>query len=863
MNFPVLRPDYPSHHVHSIHPVTQPLHSRPIEHYPVERQPKCPPPYPEMYPMYDAYQHPRYEHPRYEREQRPPRYDKRQEYAKDYPRQHPEVIAHRIPGYIGDRSREYKPRYRQVREPRKEIIRELPQVSEQEMRVIHSKEILEEPPLKKKEEKTVVKHKKHHHHHKSKDAKKQDSKTSVSSSVERQSESSKNLIRVDVHSDKMIESKSNVEIVTKTPKIPEKLKEKKHKHKKHKNGDQPVKKKKSTKKEKTEILQSSDAEGQKKLKTKKKKNKLKPVEVLQDNEVEAKLITESDITKTETDEANLDTQPQEENVEKTHDTSLDTLDIFADEGETAILASDVIPEADSNEVESTHLENEENVVDNIQNDVHSDEEIEENSEETGLQVDVPALSKWEREEFEDDVESRPQRRSAVVVPKEEKGALPSDIIQRAELAILSKPLKPQIASKDKSDSKDSSAASSPDVASPQKEPELKSVVKSERLPSPALQVTISTTKEKRSVHSRKDEKSSKVSSQNQQSKRIKLDRSKLHESSTHRAVSSNAKTSDRVREIRDRNNERHERKRSPTRDSNKRTDSRDRRERDNNIRRIEKEKENRYNDERLREERWHRFSSDKHAHSSREYSSMHENNRSERRRHMIESSSQSRSSRNYNRENVQTFEKSHRTEYVKRSRSRSYESIESHNSSKRKQHVKQREEQESHYRRSNKEHFQSEVAENKTKRKHSPIKPPEKQATEAERVKKQTRRDFHDDLKFEPDYDAYSDTEEKESRERLKRSASPEVARKKPRIEKMVTEPIAKSFHKTEKSSVTSSDSSSANSESDSSDSDDPKSSKSKVSDSDHKQKHKKSKHKKHKKHKHKHKKKKSHKRRE
>lgn len=839
VNVPVLRQDYPSHHIHPIHPVAQSLHSRPIEHYPIERQPKCPPSYAEVYPVYDMYQH-----QRYEREQRPPRYEKRQDYQKDYPRQHPEV--HRIPGYIGDRSRDnYKQRYRLPREPRKEIIRELPQVSEQEIRVVHSKEISDETSLKKKDEKVLVKHKKHHHHHKSKDGKKQEGKIPVVSNVDKQPEAARNLIKVEVQSEKMIENKSNSE--ASKIKNPEKMKDKKHKHKKHKTGEQIVKKKKSTKKEKSDVLQSAESDIQSKVKVKKKKCKLKTVEGASNEQIEVEEKVEPTDIKVATETEETVSDKQQEATAAKHETSADTLDIFADEVETAILTSDAVPEVDSNEVETTMVEADENV-DNI----NSEEEVEENVEEEGLHVDVPALSKWEREEFEDDVESRPQRKSAVIVPKEEKGPLPSDIIQRAELAILSKPLKPQIASKEKGDSKNSSAMSSPDASVLQhKEIELKSVVNSERLASPALQVTISTTKEKRSVHPRKDEKSSK---EIQQSKRIKIDRStssKNEELTSHKVVNtSSSKTNDRLRDTRERNIDRYDRKRSPVRDgnSNKRTLSHDRRERDYSSRRIERERDSHYNDERLREERRHRFADDRYLQNAREFSSNRESSRYDRKRPLTESS-HSRTQRHYSREHI--IEKTRRGNF-QRSRSRSYESAGSHASYKKREHMRQIEE--SHYKKGTREHSQSDTIDMKPKRKHSPIKPPEKDSLENDRVKKQPRKDFHDDLKFEPDYDAYSD-EEKGNRERLKRSASPDASRKKIRADKIVVE---KDSEKYEKSS--SSASSSVNTESDSSDTDDPKYSKGKVSDSDHKLKHKKSKHKKHKKHKHKHKKKKSHK---
>lgn len=874
-NVPLLRPDYSSHHIHPAHPVPPPVHSRPVDHYPIDRPPKCPPSYPEVYPpAYNVYQQQRYERdprvherdprmherdPRvHEREQRVPRYDKRQEYEKrqdyqkDYSRQHPEVIARRIPGYIGNRTRDYEQRYRQPRGLQKEMIRELPQIPEQEIRVVQTKEIPEEPLPKKREEKVLIKHKKHHHHHKNKEAKKQENKIPVVVSVDKQQpEATRNLVKVEVQSEKSAEINPDAETSSKAVKNSEKVKDKKHKHKKHKNPDQATKKKKAAKKEKVDASQGVESEVHTKVKVKKKKVKQKPAEEASNEpteEIEENSVPEA-VTKPEETAVDADNKPEETNAAK--DTSADTLDIFPDEGENALLSSDPIPDADPTEMEAAEGEEEENADENAE---MSDEAVEENVEES-LHVDVPEMSKWEREELEDDMETRPQRKSAVIVPKEEKEALTSDIIQRAELAILSKPLKPQVALKDKGDSKASSVASSPEnTVSQVKEPELKSVIKSERL-SPALQVTISTTKEKRSVHSKKDQKSSKDSSQ-VQSKRIKLDRSNYAKSEEipHRTVST-SKVAERVKDSRDRNNERYERKRSPVGSSSRRTLSRDRRERDYSSRRIEKEREVRYSDDRLRDERRHRFADDRYVHSTREFSNTREPVRQDRRRPLPESAPYSRSSRYHGpgRENMQVVERSRKANF-QRSRSRSLESAESYHSYKKKEHFRHVEQSEaSHHRKSSRDHYQSDASDTKHKRKHSPIKPPEKHS-ESERVsKKPPRRDYHDDLKFEPDYDAFSDNEEKESRERIKRSASPEVARKKARTDKS-----EKESQKMEKSS--SSEDSSAISESESSDSDDPKTSKKNVSDSDHKQKHKKSKHKKHKKHKHKHKKKKSHK---
>ncbi|XP_035231530.1 E3 ubiquitin-protein ligase RBBP6-like isoform X2 [Stegodyphus dumicola] len=865
---PVMRPPtFAAHHMHSLHPPAQPIHSRPIEQYPVERPPKYPPSYSDQYPPYNMYQ-PKYQHQRFERDPRGMRYDKRQEYQR-----HPEEFSHRIPGLVGDRSREYKPRFRQPRDQQRgKEIKELPKVPEPEIKIVHSKDS-ENIANKKKEEKAVLKHKKHHHHHKNKELKKQENKIPVMIGIEKHAEASRNLIKVEVV-EKINENKPVLESSAKVAKNVEKVKDKKHKHKKHKVPDQPGKKKKSTKKEKLEGAVNTDSDLSTKVKVKKKKSKLKAVA-----EEKNPLDTQEQVSsKPETSAAeneNLSSSksvPAEDLPAKSNeDESVnDTLNLFPDEAEseTVILNAETTSVVDSNgEVVCQPGDNGE-IIDTEEIEVAvSEEELAEN-EENVLHVDVPGLSKWEREEIDDDFVTRPQRKSAVIVPKDEKGALSSDIIQRAELVILSKPFKPRIDTKEK-DSKDSSEVSSPETASNKHKdvPELKSVVNSERLASPTLQVTISTTKEKRSVHSKPEEIRSSRDGKQRQSSRTKAERANLSskdEHKVHRTITVHSSKSDE--KVKDRKNKISDRQDRREVNSSSRNSSRDRREYSH---RNEREKESRRDDivdedMHIRESRKHRFAEQEKYSKNMDYSP--HSGRSDRRKPYNDYMSQARSRRHYERDPPHLTERSRKPGTFKRSHSRSYDSSDSYYSNKRRQNDQQRMEQSEDYHshRSNRERHHTNYNE-VSHRKHSPVKPPDKHNSSSDHSKSQ-HKDFHDDLKFEPDYDEYSDPDEKiiEHKDRPKRkSLSPATSRKRLKTGKLSTnipESAIKEVQKTDKSSLTSSASSSAASESDSSESDDQKGSKNKTSDTDHKQKHKKSRHKKHKKHKHKHKKKKSHK---
>ncbi|XP_055932173.1 E3 ubiquitin-protein ligase RBBP6-like isoform X2 [Argiope bruennichi] len=844
---PVVRaPSFPPH-LHSMPPPIQTIHSRPVEQYPVERQPKYP--YGDQYPVYDMFQ-PKYLHQRYERDQRIgehriARYDKRSEYQR-----HQEEVPHRIPGYIGERSRDYKPRYRQTRDPQRKEIRELPQISELDMRDTHSKESSVESSSKKKDEKFSIKHKKHHHHHKSKEVKKLDNKIPVMVSMEKPLESSKNLISVELTADKDNEKNTTVELDPKAIKSTEKVKDKKHKHKKHKTNDQSLKKKKSTKKEKTEGAPSIDTELSSKTKIRKKKIKVKATDDNKAANPETKVIEQTMVSelKDETEETEISKDTAiEDNVKSVEDP--DVLDIFADDPEAADLNAELNPEDNSAELENVTTDNTDFVeTENIEVSGNSEEEeeVEEAIEdENVLHVDMPGISKWEREESEEEDTDLPQHRSIVIASKDEKGTLPSDIISRAENVLLAKQFKPRIDRKDVSDSKNSSDVSSPEhLSTKHKEPlELKSVVNSEQLKSDILHVTISSNKDKRSVYSRRDD--SKTSKQESVSKRDRYDRSNRHnhhdDNSNRRSVTVHSGRSERER-ISDRS-DRRERRRTPSREIG-RNSSRDHRD-------HSRKERNRAEDP--RDERKRRLD-DYHGSSKSRTDSR---DRSDRRRPNATASS-SRNRKPYERDSARHSEREHKQENRKRSRSKSHESSGSHHSSKKKSDRKYNETVDEHRsQKSNKDRIQLEEKE-PPRRKHSPIKAPDNSTS----LPKPVRRNYEDELKFEPDYDDFSEEERaRENKDRPKRKASsPESSRKVAKIERNSKIDSDMKVPKTDKSSVTSSVSSSAASESDSSDSDDQKGSKSKNSDSDYKQKHRKPKHKKHKKHKHKHKKKKSHK---
>lgn len=192
-----------------------------------------------------------------------------------------------------------------------------------------------------------------------------------------------------------------------------------------------------------------------------------------------------------------------------------------------------------------------------------DEVNTEDADDTTLHVVPPGISKWEREEYDEEV-VRPPRKIAPDIHKEEKESLSSDIIQRAEKAILQKPLKTAIVTthttrdkhSSKCDRKPTKRDSSPDEKSPDRMSfaddyaELKSAagvdcggggVGGTADESPTLQVTICTDKDKRSVHAKKkSEGRSSLKEENSNLKRLKLDRSKFMEKSADSSASQSA-----------------------------------------------------------------------------------------------------------------------------------------------------------------------------------------------------------------------------------------------------------------------------------------------------------------------------------
>lgn len=275
--------------------------------------------------------------------------------------------------------------------------------------------------------------------------------------------------------------------------------------------------------------------------------------------------------------------------------------------------------------------------------------------------------------------------------------------------------------------------------------------------------------------------------------------------------------------------------------ASKRTSSCDRRGINYGNRRIERDRDVRYNDELFKEERRYRFADYKYISNPREFVS-HDRNMPDKRRPVMEAPPQTHV-RHCDRDNFQ-LERSGRIVKRQKSGSRIYDSPKSLNAYKncvrsRTEHV-----EEPNYQRSTRDHSHSEGSENKARRKYSSIKPPEKHGNDFGRIRK-VKRDFHEYSKFESDYEAFSDVEERESRLKRK-SASPEVSRKITRLERMPIESSGRDFQTHDKSSIARTASSSANCESNLSDYDDLKGSKSKGSETEHKRKHKTSKHKKH-----------------
>lgn len=175
-------------------------------------------------------------------------------------------------------------------------------------------------------------------------------------------------------------------------------------------------------------------------------------------------------------------------------------------------------------------------------------------EENVLQVEVPELSKWEREELEGE-ESPPHDSKPPEEPKEAKPLVSSEVLQRAENVLLHKPRKKamataaalalgQLASSEqkklssKVTSPDSLQAASADEASQSTVREVREGWKDPSVPprlrdrlDGTLQVTItsSSEKERRSVTASDKEQRGSSSESAQQTKRIKLDRSKFVE----------------------------------------------------------------------------------------------------------------------------------------------------------------------------------------------------------------------------------------------------------------------------------------------------------------------------------------------
>lgn len=163
-----------------------------------------------------------------------------------------------------------------------------------------------------------------------------------------------------------------------------------------------------------------------------------------------------------------------------------------------------------------------------------------------LQVELPELSKWEREELEEEeLPPTPPRRPQAEEARDTKPALSSEVLQRAENVLLHKPLKTAIVAaaairlgtEKRVSSKaatsvleDSTAArksnTPPSAPRESKEGRKEASLRLRDRLDGTLQVTITSDKERRSVLTEKEQRSSSVEGQ---LKRIKLDRSKFVE----------------------------------------------------------------------------------------------------------------------------------------------------------------------------------------------------------------------------------------------------------------------------------------------------------------------------------------------
>ncbi|XP_067142930.1 LOW QUALITY PROTEIN: E3 ubiquitin-protein ligase RBBP6 [Centruroides vittatus] len=550
-------PTYPASYTGSI-----PHHNIPIEHY-ADRSRY----YRDQYRVYEEYHNP-YNSPRYE--QHDQRYDNK--YMHEYPRF--DDIQHR--GRSRELEKSERPRISENTYRRENTSKSN---TEKKIKESESKENADNfAKNKKKDEK--VKHKKHHH-------KNRENKKEVKHEVEHK----KRELVDDSNKPELVDTqiKTVTETMEEQKVVPvHEIKEKKHKHKKKKDSEEKKKKK----------VNHNPNEPEKPTKTKKKKakkRKRKSHQKSQSVEKSEKIPINEDLS----NKVNIQNEiVLEENVSvsKESDVLKEKVNI-EEEVKPIALMKDVLPPLEQiieekteikptfepiaepkiilmdNPDENVYKNENETTAENTDEKVLSPEQIELSPREPEhhdviptvsdasapeISFELPEISKWEREEFEEEEKSSNDDSNSL--QKEMRSSLSSDIIQRAEKAILQKALKTAIVGPpvsrekhtyrgmDRKTEKSSRVGEAPKdtvvVVSNMKDKEKskeqstdKETKLKDKSEEASLQITISAEKNKRSVQTTKVKSSSSKDklSDNSQIKKLKLDRSKFLEKSKNEA----------------------------------------------------------------------------------------------------------------------------------------------------------------------------------------------------------------------------------------------------------------------------------------------------------------------------------------
>lgn len=335
-------------------------------------------------------------------------------------------------------------------------------------------------------------------------------------------------------------------------------KERKHKHKKKLKQEEALKKmaaKMAARTSDESSQQQPSGADDEPLKRKKKKKKLREARLLN----KTLLLTPPDLSREQSMVAFLTAEleqgvPDAARLSKIEEQlELAKRKLLGDDREEAKAQQGTTPEEPRSDGPPTQGD-----VQGIWDDVEINPEPKDSSEpkveENVLQVEVPELSKWEREELEGE-ESPPHDSKPQEEPKEAKPVVSSEVLQRAENVLLHKPRKKAMATAaalalgqlgSSEQKKVSSKVTPPDglQAAPADEPsqstvrEVREGWKDPSVPprlrdrlDGTLQVTItsSSEKERRSVTASDKEQRGSSSDSAQQTKRIKLDRSKFVE----------------------------------------------------------------------------------------------------------------------------------------------------------------------------------------------------------------------------------------------------------------------------------------------------------------------------------------------